>query len=614
MKSIFSQIKTNPNQFWCLALVFAVAAGIRLIGISHDLPFSFYGDELHFIKRSMALGSGDLNPHWFHKPAFLMYILLGCYGIFFAVGWLFGQFSSAYEFGAYFLQDQGVFLLIGRSVVAAFGVGTVYVVYKISMRCFDHFPIAAASAFLAAVLSPVVLGSYVVKADVPAGFFIAVSLYVFLATEQTQRLQPLIIASLLAGIAAGTKYYGIILIPVFIGAQLIQRNKFKNPWKHVFLRSTLIFVIFIVGFFMVSPYNFLDPTWGTYVLDALKKALGIGQTTVVFDPDSKVEYETGLGSIPGATTYLLSRFIKPHFFGIPLTILAVLGLAWIIHLRKYSYLFILGAPIVCYGLLAVMAAPYHLSPRHLIAIFPIFCTLVGPGAFFIVSKLRLAPKWSGLLFIAIIVGSAFQTSKITVQRTQKMLKLDSRVQSHDWIIKNIPKDSVVLLDDYGPSLQLNKAAASRLLWDLKHFSGGEAFTAHQKTRLNLISQFPSKHSFDVYALGHPWWLAAELSDEELRKSEKHRDMGNPLTSRKPKRLAEYKADGIQYIVTNSEAQSRYKLKEGVPPAFPSFVRFYSSLYQIKPIKTFKPSLAGGKGPDIFIYDILKADTLGFASR
>ncbi len=191
-----------------------------------------------------------------------MYILLGCYGMFFAIGWLFGQFSSAYEFGAYFLQDHGMFLLIGRAVVAAFGVGTVYVVYKISMRCFDHFPIAVASAFSAAVLAPVVLGSYVVKADVPAGFFIAISLYVFLATEETQRLRPLIVASLLAGIAAGTKYYGVILIPVFIGAQFIHHYKFENAWKDVFLRSTLIIVIFIVGFFVVSPYNFLDPTWG----------------------------------------------------------------------------------------------------------------------------------------------------------------------------------------------------------------------------------------------------------------------------------------------------------------------------------------------------------------
>jgi len=614
MKNIYGQVKANSNQFWWLVLVFAVATGIRVIGISHDLPFSFYGDELHFIKRSMALGSGDLNPHWFHKPAFLMYILFICYGMFFAVGWLFGQFSSTYEFGAYFLQDHGMFLLIGRSVVAAFGVGTVYVVYKISMRCFNHYPIAVASAFLAAVLSPLTLGSYVVKADVPAGFFIAVSLYFFLATEETQRLRPLVLASLMAGFATGTKYYGIILIPVFISTQLIHHYKFQVTWKDVFLRSTLIFVVFIAGFFLVSPYNFLDPTWGMSIVETLIKALGIGGGTVVYDPDSKVAFKTGLGSIPGATEYLLSRFIKPNFFGVPLTVLVIFGLAWIIQIKRYSCLFILGVPILCYGVLAVVAAPYHVSPRHLIAVFPILCTLVGPGAFFIVNKLQLTSKWSVPVFIAIVVGSVFQTVILTVQRTEKMLQLDSRVQSHNWIIKNIPKDSVVLLDDYGPSLHLNKAAASRLLRDLKQFSGDEAFTAHQKMRLKLFLQFPPKHSFDLYELGHPWWLPAEISDEELRKSAEHRDMGNPLVSRKPKSLAEYRLEGIRYIVTNSKAQSAYKLQGGETSNFPSFVRFYRSLEQIKPIKTFNPSVVGGKGPDITVYDILKQEPMTYAAH
>ncbi len=37
--------------------VVGVAALMRIWGLFHDLPFSFYGDELHMIKRSMALGA-----------------------------------------------------------------------------------------------------------------------------------------------------------------------------------------------------------------------------------------------------------------------------------------------------------------------------------------------------------------------------------------------------------------------------------------------------------------------------------------------------------------------------------------------------------------------------
>ena len=79
-----------------------LAAGIRLWGLFHDLPFSYFGDELHFMKRSAALGTGDLNPHWFHKPALLMYVLAFVDGLYYLVGRLTGQFDSTAAFGAAF--------------------------------------------------------------------------------------------------------------------------------------------------------------------------------------------------------------------------------------------------------------------------------------------------------------------------------------------------------------------------------------------------------------------------------------------------------------------------------------------------------------------------------
>src|SRR5215207_7267092 len=100
-----------------LILVLAAAAALRLWGLFHDLPFSYFGDELHFMKRSAALGTGDLNPHWFHKPAFLMYILAGVDGFYFVAGRLTGRFDSTAAFGAHFLTEPGPFLLLGRTVV-----------------------------------------------------------------------------------------------------------------------------------------------------------------------------------------------------------------------------------------------------------------------------------------------------------------------------------------------------------------------------------------------------------------------------------------------------------------------------------------------------------------
>src|SRR5262245_20678761 len=65
-----------------LAAVLLLAAGLRLWGLTHDLPFSYFGDELHLLKMSAAMGTGDLNPHWFHKPAFLNYLMLLGFGLY----------------------------------------------------------------------------------------------------------------------------------------------------------------------------------------------------------------------------------------------------------------------------------------------------------------------------------------------------------------------------------------------------------------------------------------------------------------------------------------------------------------------------------------------------
>lgn len=604
MNIIPDQIRAKKISLLLLFMIFFFAVGIRFIGVFHDLPFSFFGDELHLIKRAMAIGSGDLNPHWFHKPAFLMYILTFCYGILFATGWLFGQFSSAYEFGSYFLQDQGVFLLIGRMVIATFGVATVYTVYKMTLRISDSFSASMISTGTAAVLLPMVLGSIVVKADVPAGFFVLLSVYFFMATEKTRDLRPLLIASLLAGLAMGTKYFGVVLLPGFMLAQIIQRYTFNSSWLETGYRILIIGSLFIIGFFMVSPYNFLDPLWSSEIFERLSGMVSKSSGELVYDPDSKITFESGLGSVPGALAYLVAQLVRPSFLGWPLTILAGAGLIGLFREKKYPYLFNLVMPLAFYFVIASVAAPYHVSARHLNGVFPLVCVLVGPGAVYVTKLLRLSSKGSISVLFIIACIAILPAGVSSVQSTMDKLRIDSRVEAHEWILHNIAKDSVILLDDHGPVLQPNKTTALRLLADLENFPEKDAFTIHQKKRLEIISEFPPQDGFDLYELGHQWWLPSELTDEELRSSAKHRDMGNPLISRTPERVSDYREKGVQYIVTNSKAQSYYSdSNEERGAQFPSFLRFYGELQQFKPIHTVGSGEHGSKGPKIFIYDL-----------
>jgi hypothetical protein len=72
--------------------------------------------------------------------------------------------------------------------------------------------------------------------------------------------------------------------------------------------------------------------------------------------------------------------------------------------------------------------------------------------------------------------------------------------------------------------------------------------------------------------------------------------------RKPATLAEYRARGVRYVVTNSDARKRYEAA-GAERAFPSFVRFYRELAALEPVATFDPADWRGKGPVVRIYEL-----------
>jgi len=97
-------------------------------------------------------------------------------------------------------------------------------------------------------------------------------------------------------------------------------------------------------------------------------------------------------------------------------------------------------------------------------------------------------------------------------------------------------------------------------------------------------------------------MRAAPSSAELRSNHGDLDMGNPLVTRQPKTAEGFRADGIRYVVTNSDARTQYfKGRRG--KNFPSFIRFYTSLDRTKRIETFDPRDWGGKGPAVWIYDL-----------
>jgi 4-amino-4-deoxy-L-arabinose transferase-like glycosyltransferase len=592
-----------------VAAVLLLAAGLRLWGVGHDLPFSYFGDELHFMKRAMALGTGDLNPHWFHKPGFLMYVLAFCYGLYYLAGRATGAFASTAELGAHFLFEPGSFLLIGRLVVCACGIATVWVVHRLARRAWGSAAAGVSAALVAAVLTPMVDSSQEIKSDVPCALLIALSVLAWLRgrEEGEERRRWLVAAALLAGAAMGTHYYGIVLLPTYVIMEVVHASR-DVSWRLVLGRAALVAVLFVAGFAVTSPYNLLDPTWPAATWSQVQQALGLHpepplEPIVRYDPDTQVSFVPGWRSTAGAAGHFFRVLVDLRAFGPLLILLAGLGLVATLGRRETREVGLLFAlPLLFFALGAVTVAAYHAQPRHLNAVFPLLAVLVGPGAMLMARLLR--PGRGTVVALGIVALAATPSLFATVRHNVALNRVDSRSVAYHWIVRHVPPGDRILLDDYGPVLNPNPAAGARMQKVLKGLPPGP-FTAHQGLRLALVRRFPPADGRDVTELGHQWWLPREKTDAELRSNVVDLDMGNPLVSRVPKTLAEYRAEGIRWVVTNQEARWWYLGNPARGRSFPSFVRFYRELERLRPVRTFDPVSWGGKGPVVWVYDLGK---------
>jgi 4-amino-4-deoxy-L-arabinose transferase-like glycosyltransferase len=584
--------------------VLLLAALFRLWGIWHDYPYSYYPDEEHFMKRALSLGSGDLNPHWFHKPAFLMYTLFFEYGLFFILGKLTGFFTSVESFAVYFFQNQGPFILIGRLTVAIFGITTVYITYRIADRFWGRTAGLFASLLLALSYGHV-FASQNIKADVPATFFTVLSVYYLLkACSEGFRTGDYMLSGLFAGLGTATKYYSIAVLPlimIVVVYEIIISRKLYPLKKYI-----VSLVSYWITYFVASPYNFIDPLgrrstfrhfiklWNMIMPQKIEYAKLAGEQSSAFHHGG-----IAIDAVINSIIHYWKVLISVQGMGMVIVLITAVSLVRI--LQKISLQkAVLMIFIFIFITISTVLNPSYVEPRHQLIIYPFLCVISGIALQEIFCIYRM--KW--LISLAMAVVLLIPLSNI-LKHNFILVRPDARTLAKEWIEENINSGTKVLVEDGSVKISPGRRYYMTLLESAEKTEPGQ-FTVHARTAYNYAIKALPEITYDISYIRFPWWLKKEKRKGLHRADSAYdRDMANPLKPVGVMPYEYYKENGFEYVVVTSRKFPQFLKKNSKPSQnFPSFYRFYSELFRKgRLVKEFSPSKLRLRGYEVKIFKI-----------
>ncbi|MEK7791048.1 MAG: glycosyltransferase family 39 protein [Deltaproteobacteria bacterium] len=519
--------------FWILLFGFL----IRLAGIEFGLPDVYHADEPMMVNHAVSYASWDFNPHYFKLPPLLSYLLFIIYGIYFAIGCLFGFFGSISEFQELFIANPTSFYLLSRFIFGVlFGTASIYLVYSLSVSFFKEKGIALLSSFFLAFSFLHVIHSHYVYHDIPMVFFILLTVRKIYELYKDPKLSHYLWSAFFGGIAAGFKYNAALLSLSLFLAHVLKEEKIS--FRALFLDKKLYAaaVVMIFTYFLTNPFSIVS--FSEFA----------GELTTQFDAEDRLPFFYHL------------RYSLAEGMGKPLLVCSLAGFLIVIFQLGRAGSVLFSFPLIFYLFCVFVSQPHE---RYMLPIVPFFAISAAYFIFWLYllsTKPRVAEcegsplKKSSLLYL--MAGLVALPTLIKSLYVDGMLfQSDTRTEAKEWIEKNIPKEASIALD--------HTFFLPRLLHSSKQLEEkwAEADSALQKRRIELISRLSERKT--AY---HLFYLVSQG------------DMNEAFLFSRPvikKSWKELKERGIQYVVIHKREED--------------FSDFYLNIdQQARLLQTFSP--------------------------
>jgi 4-amino-4-deoxy-L-arabinose transferase-like glycosyltransferase len=552
-----------------------LAAVVRFWGLNWGLPYLYHPDENVIVGYALRMGKTfSLRPPDFAYPPLLTYINLVFFGTWYVLARIVGVFPSPADFETLYFTDPTWFYLIGRGINATLGTAAIPLTYWVGRKLYGTaVGVVAALCLTFAFLH--VQESHFATPNAVLPLFAVLTLLTAVAVVRSGSRLGYLVGGSLVGLAASVKYNAALIITPLLVAHLyhvLESNTDVDSWHRGLFNKWIFLMCGVVAFTFLAcnPYALLD-CW------RFLEWLGW------YSSLSRTGYHV-LRTEPGWITYLKTL---PQILSWPIALVAAGGVLWAVARHKREDVLVLSFPLL-YVLL--MGFSKLVAGRYLMPIFPALALL---AAAFLVSAVEQMAAWRSLQRHAMLIlaGVTVLTLALPAYNALRhdllITRPDTRTLAKEWIERNLPEDTRILTDGFGPQLIPDKAC-------IRDWLERNPDLVYYKARW-LLERDDSDYPQPAYYLDF-------LERTESLTSFEH--YGKELSLGGGKGYVSTQAKGFDYVVLTSILFGRYSEPERrqqyteYAAALDRFLTWLGSEADL--VQTFRPTL-GSEPLDLYRY-------------
>ena len=411
-------------------VILLLAALVRIWGIDYGLPCTYCRpDEDRLINTALRLSGGDLNPHYFIWPGLFFYLTRGVLeATTFLAGWI--EKEPGLSSRALYLLHPSLFHLVLRFIFCAFGVASVFFLYRLGKKMFSPATGLLAAFFLSLSFLHA-RDSHFAMLDIPATLLGVIFFLKAWDIYRKGRWSDYLWSGLWCGLSLGTKYYGGLLLIPLLAAHFsrppVRAGMRRNRWFDPRFWAAVALVVSVLA--ATSPYLFLD-AGSSY--RQIKEDILTSQFVEGFDLVPRVR--TARGWLHHLT------FSLRYALGWPLELICLLGVgyaAWRGWRGEAASRLVLAFLLPFYAALALQKSCFV---RYTMLLLPFLCLA---GAELIIALGSRKRKYAWLMIPVVLIAVSDSAFRL-VRHNILLSRPDTRMLASAWMEENIPLNSLIL--------------------------------------------------------------------------------------------------------------------------------------------------------------------------